>query len=105
MASSENGAPGSVPDQLWRLKQIQSDVLRRLDKIDERLERFEKDYSAQRWSVESRMSVLERKRINDGALGSLLGESPLVRTIFLSLLAMVGALATGTWLSTMGFFK
>ena len=104
MASNDNGAPGPVPDQLWRLGQIQRDVLKRLDKIEDRIERLENNYNEHRWNSESRLVALERKRAN-GAMGSLLGESPLVRTIFLSLLAMVGALATGTWLSTMGFFK
>ena len=108
MASNENGAPGSIPDQLWRLGQVQRDVLRRLDKMEDKLDRLENASNEQRWrmdAIDNRLGTLERKRTNGGAIGSLLGESPLVRTIFLSLLAMVGALATGTWLSTMGFFK
>ena len=109
MASGENGAPGSIPDQLWRLSTLQRDTVKKLEKIEEKLEKLERE----QWRVDNidnrvgmihnRLDAIEKKLTN--GRNSLLGESSLVRTIFFGLLILVGALATGTWLSTVGLFK
>lgn len=96
----------SIDNRVWRIEQILADINRRIDKIDARVEPLAQRQEERGWrsqALEDRVNALEKKGISSG--NPIIGDSPIVRTILYGLLIMVGTLATGTFLNTVGLFK
>jgi hypothetical protein len=114
--------PQSVENRLWRLEMRQSDVLIRLDKIEERISTIEQSRIQRIWmleKMEADIAALD-KRISrphrtdgngsgngNGGSGSRWrpSEATLIRYLFLLVVMLIGFIVTGKFVGIEGLIK